>query len=289
MFGDKTVAFVATGGGGRSLAHTGVIQACRDLGINFDLMIGASSGAIAAMMYSQYQDVDMILDLFRPKKKKKYGMYSFNWGVMMSSKNLISREIVNGIFDLEYAETFFRNNLPVDDFKKLNIPTYITATNLDTREGELFGPGLHDDVPISKALVASCCIPLLFRPVEINGGHYVDGEIRSPASTIEAVVALGADIIIVSDVYGGTLVNVAKSGMFSIASEVITMVLEDKSLRGVRTYRNKYPNKTIITIEPELSQSSAFSTKHYENSYKAGYEAAINTLGEKLNGHRVNK
>ena len=289
MFGNKTVAFVATGGGGRSLAHTGVIQACKDLGIKFDLMIGASSGAIATVFYSQYRNTDMVLDYFRPKKKKKHGLASFNWGVMMTTKNLFSKEISNGIFDLSYAENFFKEHLPVDNFNQLSIPTYITATNLDSREGVLFGPGTNDSVPISKALIASCCIPLLFRPVEIEGSHYIDGEIRSPASTIEAVIHLGADIIIVSDVYGKTIKNIAKSGMTAIASEVINMVLEDKSLRGVRTYRNKYPNKIIITIEPELSQVSAFSTKHYESSYKAGYEAAMMTLGEKLNGYGANK
>lgn len=289
MFDNKTVAFVATGGGGRSLAHIGVIQACKDLGIKFDLMIGASSGALATIFYSQYEDTDMVLDYFRPKKKKKYGLRSFNWGVMMSFKNLFSKEISNGIFDLSAAERFFRTNLPIDKFDKLPIPTYITATNLDTREGVLFGPDVHNDVPVSRALVASCCIPLLFRPIEINGNYYIDGEIRSPASTIEAVIQLGADIIIVSDVYGGSSGNIAKSGMFNIASEVINMVLEDKSLRGVRTYKNKYPSKKIITIEPELSKVSAFSTKHYETSYESGYKAAMGALGEQLNGYGIIK
>lgn len=282
MFGDKKVALVATGGGGRSIAHAGVIQACRDFGIELSLTIGASAGALATVLYGQYLDTDKILDHFRPKGKTKYGLAPFGWGTMVTSKKFFNSNIKNGFFDLSYAERFFKKNLLTDNFNEVPIKTYVTATNLDTRSGVLFGPGINDNVPISKALVASCCIPVMFRPVEINNEYYIDGEIRRPVAAIETVIHLGADVVIVSDTYNRSIANIAKSGMLNIASEVFNMLLEDKSLKALGTYQEKYPHKLIIPIQPQIYDFSSFDTKNYEKLYEAGYKAASIKLAEIL-------
>ena len=50
------------------------------------------------------------------------------------------------------------------------------------RYGRLRLPGRElDDVPISKAVAASCAIPGLYRPVRINGVDYIDGGVRKTA------------------------------------------------------------------------------------------------------------
>lgn len=278
MFEGKKVAFVATGGGGRSIAHAGVLKACERMKIKFDLMIGASSGAIGVVWYSLYQNADKIVDHFRPFWKRKYDK-SFGWSQMMSFKNFFKSNIKSGIFDLSNGERYFRENLPVNDFNKLPIPVYVSVTNLSKHEGKLIGPGKDDHIPISKAIVASCCIPMLFRPVEIDGDFYVDGEIKRPLSVNEAM-DLGAEVVIVSDIYTPNIKDIGNSGMFNIADQITSMVLGDKSHRGIAICKSRYPDRQIILISPPVGDISALNTYAYEKLMNTGYNTAIRVLRE---------
>ncbi len=106
MFKDKKVAFIASGGGGRGIAHGGVLQACEELGIKFDLLIGASAGAICVAFYSEWQSGERVIDMFRPFHKRKYDV-KFGWKKMTSFKNFFASNMKSGIFDLAGAEEYF--------------------------------------------------------------------------------------------------------------------------------------------------------------------------------------
>lgn len=60
------------------------------------------------------------------------------------------------------------------DFKRLSrspIKLFITATNVSTGRGRVF----RNDEITPDVLLASACLPTLFKAVEINGEHYWDG------------------------------------------------------------------------------------------------------------------
>ena len=278
MFEGKKVALLATGGGGKGIAHIGVMSACEQLGIKFDFMIGASAGAIAVVFYSQYRDIDKVIDHFRPRFKRKYSFEQFGWGKMLSTRNLLSRSIKSGLFDLSAAEEYFRRILTVNDFDKLEFPVYISATNLNTNTGILLGPGLEPKTTISQALVASCCIPVLFRPVRIGPHYYVDGEIKRPMS-IQSAFEFGADVVIVSDMYAPNVNGLGTSSMLNIAGQIANMMLQDKSYRGIEFVKVSNPDKQVFLVSPETGDASVFSTSSsYEKLIDAGYNAALQTL-----------
>ena len=274
MFEGKKVAFLATGGGGRGIAHVGVIKACEKLNIKFDILIGASAGAIAVVYYNQYKNVDKMIDHFRPKRKRHYKFEQLNWKRMLSFKSFFSKNIKSGFFDTAGGEEFFRKTLAINDFDKLDTPLYISVTNLNTNSGVLFGPNIEPKISISKAIIASCCVPILFRPVKINGHYYVDGEIKRPMS-IQSAVDFGADVVIVSDMYAPCVKDIGTSNMFNIAGQIANMMLEDKSYRGIQFCKVRYPDKQIILVSPATGDLSAFSTGSYERLVNAGYNAAI--------------
>jgi NTE family protein len=276
MFKNKKVAFIASGGGARGVAHGGVLKACEEAKIKFDLLIGASAGAICVAYYSQTPDADRLIDMFKPKRKRKYNK-TFGWRKMIGIKNFFSSRIKTGIVDTASAEKFFRESLDTDDFNKLKIPTYISATNLSTGNGELFGTGIEPSVPISKAIVASCCVPIIFRPVKINESFYIDGEIKRPTA-VNTAFELGADIAIVSDIYQPHTDGIEKSNMFNIASQMVSMLLEDKSMRGIKIAKGKFPDKKVILISPNVGDISAIHTFSYKKLEKLGYQAAKREL-----------
>lgn len=278
MFNGKKVAFVASGGGGRAIAHIGVIRACHRLGIKFDILVGASAGAVAAVMYNQHNgNTDMMLDHFRPFWKRKYKFPQFNWGTMISFKRFFSRRIKSGIFDLYNAEKFLRKTLYTNKFSELSIPTYVSATNLDTKNGDFFGPDINSDIPISRALIASCCVPVIFRPVKINNVYYIDGEVKRPLA-IEMAIEKGADIVIVSDIYTPHIAGIGTSNMFNIFTQIINMLIEDKSMRGVKICQEHFPDKKIILVSPAVGDISSLSTRYYKKLELAGYNSAIKVL-----------
>jgi NTE family protein len=276
MFKNKKVAFIASGGGGRGVAHGGVLKACEDMGIKFDFLIGSSSGAIFVTYYSQLKSADAILDLFKPARKRQLGR-AFGWRHMISFKNFFSKNIKSGIIDLSGAEEFFRKTLDINDFKKLDMPVYMSATNLNSGEGEIFGPGFNDHVPISQAIVASCCLPIIFRPVKIGSSYYIDGEVKRP-TTVNNAFELGADVAIVSDTYTSKMKNIEKTSMFGIFGQMANMLFEDKSMRGVKIAKSRFPNKEIIVVNPDVGNMSSMHTFSYKKLENLGYNAAIKIL-----------
>jgi NTE family protein len=274
MFENQKVAFLATGGGSKGVAHAGVMQACETLGIKFDILIGASAGAIAVVYYNQHKNIDQVIDHFRPKRKRRYDFEQFSWKKLLSFKNFFNTNIKSGVFDLSAGEEFFRRTLKINDFDQLDTPLYISATNLDTNSGILFGPEIKPKVPISTAIVASCCVPMLFRPVKIGNHYYVDGEIKRPMS-IQSAIDFGADVVIVSDMYAPCVKNIGQSSMFNIAAQIANMMLEDKSYRGIQFCQVKNPGKKVILVSPATGDLSTFSLKHYKKLVNAGYNATI--------------
>jgi NTE family protein len=78
---------------------------------------------------------------------------------------------------------------------------------VDRRSGRrvVFGaPGApHASVP--DAVAASCCVPWLFRPVEIGGHEYVDGGVWSPTNLDVAPVGGGTQVLCLSPTGGAAL------------------------------------------------------------------------------------
>jgi len=86
-----------------------------------------------------------------------------------------------------------------DDFAGLERRTghklYISATELDSAEAVVFGPGNDRGLTISQAVQASSALPGFMRPARINGIDYVDGGVRRTAD-LEVAVEDGADLVI---------------------------------------------------------------------------------------------
>lgn len=69
-------------------------------------------------------------------------------------------------------EKILNDLIDFEELQRLNPPKlFVCATNVKTCEAKVFGPSEIT----SKAILASACLPYLFKAVEINGEHYWDG------------------------------------------------------------------------------------------------------------------
>ncbi len=84
--------------------------------------------------------------------------------------------------------------LPGDSFADLELPFQSVAASIEDATARWFSSG-----PVVPAVMASCAVPGLLPPVEINGGHYFDGGLVD-SIPVGRAVALGASTVCVLQV-----------------------------------------------------------------------------------------
>jgi NTE family protein len=79
----------------------------------------------------------------------------------------------------------------------------LLVTAVDTATGDLVAWERDADVPLVRAVAASCAIPGVWPPVTVDGRRYMDGGVRSVTN---ADLAAGHDaVVIVAPIVGGAL------------------------------------------------------------------------------------
>lgn len=69
-----------------------------------------------------------------------------------------------------------------DLYNYSNIELCIVGSNISKSKGVIFNYKTYPDMPIYKAILISCCIPLIYKPVTFEGDIYVDGALNSCSS-----------------------------------------------------------------------------------------------------------
>jgi NTE family protein len=281
-----TVAFVGTGGAARGIAHLGVLKACEELGIRPTIFVGASAGAIVGATYGQGVPLDVLLDGYRLPWKRRHDGPRFHmstfFGLPRISDFFDPGYLTSGLFSLEKLERYLRRHLPLNDFRKVENRIVVTSVDIDRAERVLFGKGYDSETPISKAVAASCSVPGLFRPYEINGRYHLDGEVARTLSADVAVEA-GADIVIISNIYRPAegereRRSMARSGPLQVLNQSLNIMLTEKERRGVDLYSHVHPRCTFIDIAPDLGRFGYLNRFAARSLVLRGYRAALQTL-----------
>lgn len=144
-----------SGGGARGIAHVGVLQALEDYGIYPDEIAGASAGAIIGTFYAAGFSPAEILEIVKEAEFAK--MFKIN-------------VFKPGILSLSYLETMLKDKVKTDSFDALKKKLYISVSNLNSGEAEIYSSG-----KLFRYVVASASIPIIFEPKMIEGKTYVDG------------------------------------------------------------------------------------------------------------------
>lgn len=202
-------------------------------------------------------------------------------GGLLGALAHFGRSIPNGLFDNEPMHRFlsdlYRTRGHSNDFRKLQRELYVIATDLDTSEAVVFGSPDWDDIPISRAVQASTALPGLYPPVEIDGGHYVDGALKR---TLHASVALraGCDLlfcinpIVPYDVrQGGRLRpqhrdRLVRLGLPAVLSQTLRSVIQSRMDVGMKRYDTRYEQSDVLLFEPSREDSRMFFSNVFSYS-----------------------
>ena len=278
------VAFVGTGGATKGVAHLGVLKAMEELGLKPDIYVGASSGAIASAFFAQGVSADEMVDWFRPFWRRKSedplkGRYFL--GLPTAEQLASPGWLTSGLFSIDRFERYLRDKLPHNDFRQLDTPLFVTAADIDGRGRVVFGRGHIEDVPISEAVAASSCVPILFRPHKIGDRYFIDGEVVRTLS-MDVAVEAGADVVIVSNVYRPHVTrkgpSLARRGVAAVARQALNIVLSEKEKRGIDLLHQQFPHVTVLNVTPDLGEHSFTSRRESRKLLLRGYREALRVL-----------
>ncbi|MBD5247194.1 MAG: patatin-like phospholipase family protein [Barnesiella sp.] len=150
------IGVALSGGGAKGFAHVGSLKALEEYGIKPDALAGVSAGSVVAVMYAAGVPLDKMMKLFTDAKFRDFCEFTTKRG---------------GFFSIDKFKKFLRRAIGnYKNIEDLPIPVHIGVTDLDNGKPEVFTKG-----DIVEAVAASCSIPIIFRPVEIDGVRYVDG------------------------------------------------------------------------------------------------------------------
>lgn len=188
---------------------------------------------------------------------------------LIKSSKIFSARTINPGFTHFFSQEPIRKALePIlpDTFEKLGKPLYVTATDLIYGESLILSSG-----PLINALMASSCIPAVFKPIETDGRKLVDGGVMNNFPT-EPFDHRHVQII-------GVNVNKLpkpdlpeKWSLVKIAEKVYHLAIEE----GMQAKKKK----CALLIEPETFDIRAFQVGKADLIYKRGYEEACRVLDE---------
>lgn len=271
------IGLALSGGGAKGLAHVGVLKVLEEQNIKIDYITGTSMGAVVAALYSAGYTPDQIenilldinwngyisgeLDSKKVPLEKKLGNQKYAASVRYDKEFNFSLPKGFGSTEMIYLrlKKLLANVDNINDFDKLPIPLRIVTTDLNTGKAVALS---HGD--LARAITASVAIPTILDPVEIDGSLYVDGLI-SRNLPVEDVIAMGADIVIASDV-GNEVKDNKDYNILSVMNQLVTI----QSASSTQQQREM----ATILISPDIQAYNATDIKKGKEFITLGFNAA---------------
>lgn len=246
----KGLGVVLSGGSVRGSAHVGFLKVLDELSASPEIIAGTSAGAMIGAFYAAGMTVNEILDFFH--KTSLFQYTSIN-------------PLTPGIFDTKKYAPIFKDFLP-PTFEELDLPLTICATNLETGSPTYFNSG-----PLHIPLLASCAIPLVFAPVEIEGQLYIDGGVMDnfPVEQIEGKCEM---------IIGSYLGDPGKAKRKEVNSK-LKITNRANQLLMYSAVSHKF-QKTDFTLQYPLQKYGYFDQKKMDEMYDIGYEYAKEKITE---------
>lgn len=252
MKNEMKIGISLSGGGARGIAHIGVLEALLENGIQPEVIAGTSAGSIVGALYAAGKTPEEMLDFVKDSSILRI------FRVGLPDKGLAS---------LKYLQERLQEAIPEDNFESLQKRLFIAVTNLLTGKLEIKSSGeLH------KVIMASSAIPLVFQPVTISDGLYVDGGTieNLPVQPIRNLsdMVIGVNVMPYEPVEEKSV-----NSMWSIAVRCFEMAI----------WVNTKPDlkNCDIIIEPgKVRNYNIFQFNKYKELYEIGYVATMLQMPE---------
>ena len=169
-------------GTGAALGHSmiGIMKVFKRERIPVDIIAGTSVGALVAGFIALGMEPEEIEEIAL-RIDKAWVYENLFWDMTLPRSGLFAGQSL-----LRFIHSYFGTK----EFGDLEIPFACVATDIETGEEVVLREG-H----VAESIRASCGLPLIFKPLHLNGRYLVDGGLVNPVPT-RVIAEMGADIIL---------------------------------------------------------------------------------------------
>ncbi len=185
------VALVLGGGGILGAHEVGMLRALAESGVEPDLVLGTSVGAINGALFAAdptAAGVQRLTELWT-----QTNLSDLSAGALLRRVTTLARSGTH-LESLDAARARLRQALPVERVEDLALPFQCVAASIEQAAEHWFDHG-----PLADVVLASCAVPGILPPVKVGDEHFIDGGIVNSIPVARAV-ALGAKVIYVLQV-----------------------------------------------------------------------------------------
>ncbi len=240
-----------SGGGARGIAYIGVLKALGENQFYPGCIAGTSAGSIVGALYAAGKGPDEIMEIVEDSKLWK--VVQVGWSF-------------DGLTKLTYLKDRLSEVIGEDSFEALLRKFHVAISNLNTGDAEIISSGALFDV-----VMASCSIPLVFKPVEINEQMYVDGGLLNnmPVHPIreEVDVLIGVNVMPKEEESENSKLN----SFMEISTRCFDLAINSNTIYSAK--------QVDVLIEPKgILEYNIFNFNKFEEIYRIGYEAGMEAI-----------
>ena len=252
---NNELGLVLSGGGVRAIAHVGFLKVLLENNIVPTKVSGTSAGALVCALYAAGYSTEEMLSFFKQTPLLKLSLYALN---------------KPGIMDSEKYIAFFEKFFPEDTFESLKKPLTVTATNLLNGKLDYFNQG-----ELIKPLIASCALPPVFSPIEVNGNLYSDGGVLNnfPVEPLrkECSKILGSFVNPIEEIDKSEI-----NSSMKLMYRVYHIGLDASNIK-------KFSKCNYVFYPKGINEVGVLDAKGIDKAFKIGYEHAKKELDTVLN------
>ena len=172
----KNIVF--SGAGFKCWAYIGTIRALQEYNIkNIEHVLGVSAGSVFGLLLILGAKWDFLLDFFINQNFKE--LYDVDIDNILIQQSLFAGTKFNEMIK-ELVTHFTDPGITFMELKRYSkIKFTVNALNITDSQLEYFNYELTPNVKVLDAISASCCLPIILPPYQINDKFYYDGGINN--------------------------------------------------------------------------------------------------------------
>jgi NTE family protein len=220
-------AFVLTGGGSLGAIQVGMMTALHEHGIDPDLLVGTSVGAVNAAYIAgpgtTGQRLESLAELWTGMRRQDVFVTDPRRWLRAA------RGVAPSVFSSGPLRLLLATHLGYDAFEDARLELAITATDLVTGAGLFLRSG-----SVVDAVAASAAVPGLLPPVRLGEHTLVDGAIGHASAMAHADAAAVDDIYLLPAGYPCAGPRATRA--LAVALTALTLLLHRQLVQEVRSY-----------------------------------------------------
>lgn len=229
---------VLSGGANLGAAQVGMMQAVTDAGVQPDLIIGTSVGAVNGAWLASGRELSGLADIWRGLRRGDVfpvSPVSTLLGFLGRTDHLISNHTLRRLLD---------RNLTFDRIEDAEVPLHVIATDVLTGEDVRLSAGRA-----VETILASSAIPGVFPPIRIRDRLLMDGGVVNN-TPISHAVDLGADTVwVLATGYHCTLREGPRSPL-ALGLHALNLAIHDRLARDIDEYAGTVDLRVVPPLCP---------------------------------------